>query len=124
MSLKCCNKLCQLIETVPLYDTETRRHRALVVGRCKNPKCGCLKAEFIFWDMKKEKFIYQKVPKNEIKDVLEKFKKSPYLINYQMSKKTGNMANMNWKYQKNGNMYDFNNTFIEKVITELKIYGK
>ena len=95
-----------------------------MIGRCKNPKCGCIKAEFIFWDMKKEKFIYQKVPKNELKEVIEKFKKSPYLINYQTSKKTGNMANLNWKYQKNGNMYDFNDTFIEKVRTELKIYGK
>ena len=32
------------------------------------------------------------------------------------------MQNMSWKYQKNGNIYDFNNTFIEKVRTELKQY--
>jgi len=124
LSLKCCNRLCQLIETVPLYDTETRCHRALVIGRCKNPKCGCIKAEFIYWDKNKEKFVYQKIPKKDVKEVIEKFKKSPYLINYETSKKNGNFANMHWKYQKNGNMYDFNDVFIEKVKTELKTYGE
>lgn len=122
MSLKCCNRLCQLIETVPLYDTETRRHRALVIGRCKNPKCGCIKAEFIYWDMTKEKFVYQKIPKKDVKEVIEKFKKSPYLINYSTSKKQGTMANLNWKYQKNGNIYDFNDTLIEKLDKEFKKY--
>ena len=122
MPLKCCNRLCQILETVPLYDTETRRHRALVVGRCKNPNCGCIKAEFIYWDMNKEKFIYQRIPKDEVKEVIDKFKKSPYLINYQTSKKQGSMANMNWKYQKNGSIYDFNEILIEKLETELRIY--
>ena len=123
MSLKCCNKLCQLIETVSLYDTETLRHRALVVGRCKNPKCGCIKAEFIYWDTKKERFIYEKIPKDKIKETLDKFKKAPYLVNYNNSKKQGNMANMNWKYHKNGCIYDFNETLIEKLDKEIRTYN-
>lgn len=124
LSLKCCNKLCQLMETIPLYDTETRRHRVLVVGRCKNPSCGCIKAEFMYWDTKKEKFIYQPVPRSEVAATIEKFKKSPYLMNYPSKIKYGSKDNMNWKYQKDGNMYDFNNVLIQKVRTELKIYGK
>lgn len=124
MSLKCCNKQCQLIETIPLYDVEHKRHRALVVGRCKNPKCGCIKAEFMYWDMKKEKFIYEPIKRENIAKTIEQFKKAPYLNNYPSKILYGSVSNMNWKYQKDGNMYDFNNVFIQKVKTELKIYGK
>lgn len=124
LSLKCCNKLCQLIETIPLYDTETRRHRVLSVGRCKNPKCGCVKAEFVYYDITKGKFITQPVPKQEVAKTIEQFKKAPYLNNYPTKIKYGSKDNMNWKYQKDGNMYDFNNVLIQKVRTELKVYGK
>lgn len=122
MALKCCNKLCQVIETITLYDTETQIHRALVVGRCKNPKCGTLKGEFMYWDRVKGKFIYEKIPRNELKSVITKFRKSPFLV-YQSKTKYGSMANMNWKYQKNGNVYDFNNIFIEKLDAELRKYN-
>lgn len=124
MALKCCNRLCQLIETVPLYDTETRKHRALVVGRCKNPKCGCIKAEFMYWDTVKGKFIYQPIPKNEVAKTIEQYKKAPYLNNYPSKIKYGSKDNMNWKYQKDGSIYDFNNVMVGKAKTELKIYGK
>ena len=80
MALKCCNKLCQLIETVSLYDTETQRHRVLVIGRCKNPKCGSLKGEFVYWDTKQKKFIYVRIPKKELQEVISKFKKSPAIF--------------------------------------------
>lgn len=123
MSLKCCNKLCQIIETVPLYDTEIRRHRALVIGRCKNPKCGCLKAEFIYWDVKKECFCYEKIPKEKIKEVIDKYKKAPYLVEYATPKKQGSLANMGWKYHKNGCIYNFNEMLIEKLNRELRIYS-
>lgn len=124
MALKCCNKICQLIESVPLYDTETQRQRVLVVARCKNPKCGCLKGEFIYWDMKKSKFIHEMIPKNELREVISKFKKFPGLVYYKEIKKRGTFNNMNWKYQKDGNIYDFNDTLIAKVESELKLYGK
>lgn len=123
MSLKCCNKLCQILETVPLYDTETRRHRVLVIARCKNPKCGCIKAEFIYWDMKQERFCYVKIPKNKIKETIDKYKKAPYLIEYIAPKKQGSLSNMGWKYQKNGNIYDFNDILVEKLNKELRIYN-
>ena len=44
--------------------------------------------------------------------------------NYPTKIKYGSKDNMNWKYQKDGNMYDFNNVLIQKVRTELKVYGK
>lgn len=122
MALKCCNRVCQLIETIALYDTEHQRHRVLVVGRCKNPKCGALRGEFIYWDTVQGKFKYIKVPKNELKEVLDKFKRLPYLVYQKETKRQGTMSNMSWTYQKNGSIYDFNETFISKIETEMKLY--
>lgn len=122
MALKCCNKICQLIESIPLYDTENQRQRVLVVARCKNPKCGCLKGEFIYWHTTKETFIHEAIPKQKLREIIKQFKNNPHLTYYKEQKKFGTMQNMSWKYQKNGNIYDFNNTFIEKVRTELKQY--
>lgn len=122
MTLKCCNKVCQLLESIPLYDIENQRHRVLVIARCKNSKCGCLKGEFIYWDLQKSKFIHEKIPKQELKDVITKFKRYPNLKYIKETKKRGTFNNMNWKYQKNGNIYDFNNTLIAKIETELKEY--
>lgn len=121
MALKCCNKLCQLIETVTLYDTETQRHRVLVIGRCKNPKCGSLKGEFVFWDTRQEKFIYQRIPKKKLNEVITKFKKSPYLVYHKENVRYGTMSNMSWTYQKNGCVYDFNETLIAHIKTDCTI---
>lgn len=122
MTLKCCNKVCQLIESVPLFDTKTQRHRVLVVARCKNPKCGCIKGEFIYWDTVKEICIHEQIPKKELREVISKFKKFPNMTYYKETKKRGTFSNMNWKYQKNGNIYDFNNTLIQKLETEFRVY--
>lgn len=117
MALKCCNKLCQLIETVSLYDTETQRHRVLVIGRCKNPKCGSLKGEFVYWDTKQKKFIYVRIPKKELQEVISKFKKSPFLVYHKESVRYGTMSNMSWTYFRNGCIYDFNETLITHIKT-------
>ena len=122
MALKCCNKVCQLLESIPLYDTETQRQRVLVVARCKNPKCGCIKGEFIYWDIAKKVFIHEMIPKKKLREVISKFKKFPGLTYYKELKKRGTFNNMNWKYQKNGKIYDFNNTLIEKIESEIKQY--
>lgn len=122
MALKCCNKVCQLLESIPLFDTETQRQRVLVVARCKNPKCGCLKGEFIYWDMNKQIFIHEGIPKKELREVISKFKKFPNLTYYKELKKRGSFNNMNWKYSKNGNIYDFNDTLIGRIESEMKQY--
>lgn len=122
MALKCCNKVCQLLESIPLFDTETQRQRVLVVTRCKNPKCGCLKGEFIYWDMSKQTFIHESIPKKELREVISKFKKFPNLTYYKELKKRGSFNNMNWKYSKNGNIYDFNDTLIGRIESEMKLY--
>lgn len=121
MALKCCNKLCQLIETVSLYDTETQRHRVLVIGRCKNPKCGSLKGEFVYWDTKLKKFIYVRIPKKELQEVISKFKKSPFLVYHKESVRYGTMSNMSWTYFRNGCIYDFNETLITHIKTNCTI---
>ena len=64
------------------------------------------------------------IPKNELREVISKFKKFPGLVYYKEIKKRGTFNNMNWKYQKDGNIYDFNDTLIAKVESELKLYGK
>ena len=125
MALKCCNKICQLVESIALYDTEKQKHRVLVVGRCKNPKCGCLKGEFIYWDNIKQRFFHEQIPKQNLKEIITKFKKFPNLTYIRTDKiRYGSMSNMHWKYQKNGNIYDFNNILVEKIQSELKQYGE
>ena len=121
MALKCCNKICQLLESVPLLNTANKVHRVLVIGRCKNPKCGCLKGEFIYWDKIQKKFIHESIPKKNLREIIQKYKKLPFL-DYQKGVKYGTMANMNWKYQKNGNIYDFNNVLIQHLEVEMKKY--
>ena len=123
MSLKCCNRVCQLVESIPLYDLENHKHRVLVIGRCKNPKCGCLKGEFIYYDKKKGKFIHHPIASSEIAATIKKYRKAPYLAVYSSKIKYGTMGNMNWKYHKNGCMYDFNNVLLEKLEREMRIYN-
>lgn len=125
MTLKCCNKICQLVESIALYDTEKQKHRVLVVGRCKNPKCGCLKGEFIYWDSLRERFFHEQIPKQHLREIVTKFKKFPNLTYISTDKiKNGSFNNMNWKYHKNGCIYDFNNTLVQKLNVELKQYGE
>lgn len=121
MALKCCNKLCQIIETVALYNNETQEDRVLVIGRCKNPKCGSLRGEFVYWDKKQLKFIYVTVPKKELQSVISKFKKSPYLVYHRESVRYGTMSNMSWTYSKGGCIYDFNDTMLEHIKTKCVI---
>lgn len=111
----------QVLETINLYDTETNIHRVLTVARCKNPKCGCLKAQLIYWDKKKQKFIYQNIKSKDVHKVVEEYKKKPYLSSSAFQKiKQGCRENMNWKYQKDGSVYDLNGTNYGKA----NEYGK
>ena len=107
--LKCCGRNVQILYTVPLFDTEKQLHRELVVGRCKNPNCGVLKAQIIYWDKDKQTFQYQKIPQKDIAKTIEAYKKSPYLTNINQPIKQGSKENMFWKYhERNGIIKDFN----------------
>lgn len=123
MSLKCCNKLCQIVESIPLYDTLSHKHRVLTIGRCRNDKCGCLKGEFTYWDVKKEKFIHKSIATQDIPSIVQQFKKAPYLTVYSTKIRYGTMGNMNWKFQRNGCKYDFNNVLLEKFNREVVTYS-
>lgn len=122
LSLKCCNRVCQLVKSIPLYDTDNQKCRVLTVGRCKNPKCGCLKAEFVYYDVTKGKFLHQLIPTNEIAATVQKFQQAPYLNVYSDKIKYGTRQNMQWKYHKNGCIYDFNNVLIEKLQHKIAVY--
>lgn len=123
MSLKCCNKFCQIIKSVPLYDTEQQKHRVLAVGRCKNSKCGCIKAEFIYYDIVKGKFIHHPIATDKVAEVVEAYEKAPYLAIFPSKTQYGTIGNMYWKYQKNGCKYDFNGLLLEKLDREVIIYN-
>ena len=111
--LKCCNRQCFTTETISLYDTVDKIHRVLTHGVCK--LCGKEKAQIIYFDIPKQKFIYENIRQKDIKAVISKYKREPYLTNVIMSIKQGSKANMNWKYHRNGNIYDFNEVLIEKA---------
>ena len=121
MSLKCCNKYCQILETIPLRGSEGVANKVLTVGRCRNPKCGCLKAQIIYFDCIKGQFVYENIRSKDVIEVVQKYKNEPYLTDIPKSLKFGSRANMSWKFQKNGSIFDFNNTFIDKLKSELII---
>lgn len=100
-------------ETINLYDTEDKRHRVIIRGKCK--VCGKQKAQILYYDTKKEQFIYENIRQKDINTVIAKFKREPYLSNVITSIRYGTKTNMFWKYHKNGNVYDFNEVLIEKL---------
>lgn len=111
--LKCCNHQCVTTETISLYDTLDKRHRVIIHGICKY--CGKQKAQIVYYDIPREKFVYENIRQKDINSVIARYKKEPYLSNVITSVRQGSKANMNWKYHRNGNIYDFNDEFIEKA---------
>lgn len=112
--LKCCNCQCLTKETISLYDTVDKTHRVIIHGVCK--KCGKHKAQLVFFDIRRERFIYENIRQKDISSVIAKYKREPYLSNVITSVRQGSKSNMNWKYHRNGNIYDFNEVLIENAI--------
>ena len=88
----------------------------MIVGTCKNPKCLAKVAELTWFDVKKSKFQYFKPKKKDVEKFINICKKYRYMDTPLKNIKQGTKANLYWKYQKNGNIYDLNNTLIEKRI--------
>lgn len=59
--------------------------------------------------------MYENIRQKDIQTVIAKYKKEPYLSNVITYVKQGSKSNMNWKYHRNGNIYDFNEVLIEKA---------
>lgn len=112
--LKCCNRQCVTQETINLYDTIDKRHRVIILGVCK--KCGKRKAQLIYFDIPNGVFRYENIRQKDINIVVAKYKQEPYLSNVITSLRQGSRANMNWKYHRNGNIYDFNEVLIGNAI--------
>lgn len=112
MSLKCCNKVCQIIEEIDLLDIIGKTHRLLIIGRCKNPKCGALKAQILYYDTVLNKFIYKNIKSKNIKKTINEIKNNP-LMSIITKDKQGSYQNQNWIYGKTINRKEGSTTYIE-----------
>lgn len=90
--------MCQIIEEVDLRDVQEKTHRLLIVGRCKNPKCGALRAQILSYDKKKQKFVYETLKGSDLKRKIDELKNNPSLI--MGSEKQGTYQNQHWIYGK------------------------
>ena len=98
MSIKCCNRQCQILEEIDLWDTVGQTHRFLVIGRCRNEKCGALKAQLIYYDLVKQKFVHETIKGPDIKKTIDLLKSNPDV--QIKNDKQGNYQDQNWIYGK------------------------
>ena len=108
MGITCCRKSMFEIESILLYDLTEKTHRVLSVYQCRNPKCKNKKATITYFDKIKGKFIKENIPQKNLEKTIQAYKKSPYLSDINKTFKQGSKSNMFWKYQRDGNIYDFN----------------
>jgi hypothetical protein len=109
--LKCCGKDIKQFETLFLYDTIDLTSRCVYIGCC--PNCGAKIVEYIYYDASKRHYNRHRPKRKDVEKFLREIKTNPYLT---VSKdfKRGSKSNMNWYYQRNGNIYDFNEV-LQKV---------
>lgn len=119
--LSCCSKPAQILRTVNLYDTSDRINQVLRVGRCKNSDCGCIVAELVWWDVKKNKAESYKPKKKNVAGFVRDCETNRYIDNI-VEAKFGTHSNMNWVHgittKKGVYAVDFNGT--KTLIKEFK----
>lgn len=111
--LKCCNRAVQIIKEIDLLDTRTQTHRFLVIGRCKNPNCGALKAQIIYYDIKQGKFIRELIKSKDVQKTIKTLEDNPFLQLNDLADKQGNYSNQNWIYGKTKIVNEDNQLWIE-----------
>lgn len=135
--LKCCNKAVQILEQIDLYNTKNQTHRILVIGRCKNPNCGALKAQIVYYDKNLGKFVYENIKSKEIANTIKTIKENPELKLSDLDEKDGSYSKLHWIYgqtkikKENGKEYledwaiDFNGEkkLVRKVNIETTRYN-
>ena len=100
MSLKCCNKNVQILQNINLFDTTTKTHRVLTIGRCRNKNCGALRAQIVYYDVNKGRFIYETIKKKDVHKTIQRLKEEPYIIDISDGSRQGSYSNQNWIYGK------------------------
>lgn len=113
MSLKCCNKNVQILKEVDLFDTKSQTHRFLVIGRCKNPNCGALRAQIIYFDVRKGKFVKETIRSKDVKATIDSLQNNPFLQLGDLNPKEGSLAKLNWVYGKTKLVQENEQTYIE-----------
>lgn len=110
-ALKCCGRNVQIIKEIDLFDTKSQTHRFLIIGRCRNPKCGVLRAQIIYFDVNKGKFIRETIKSKDVHDTIKSLQDNPFLQLNDLSEKEGSYSNQNWIFgqtkitKENGKQY-------------------
>lgn len=110
-TLKCCGRNVQIIKEIDLFDTKSQTHRFLIIGRCRNQKCGVLRAQIIYFDINKGKFIRETIKSKDVHDTIKSLQDNPFLQLNDLNKKEGSYGNQNWIFgqtkmtKENGKQY-------------------
>lgn len=114
--MRCCIEINDKPREINLYDTQKYSERILKIWQC--PVCLGLKALVEQYNNFTKRYEYDK-PKNKKKtaEFIRQYEKEPYIEFIPVSIKQGTFSAMHWKYQRNGNIYDFNECLIEKNYT-------
>lgn len=110
--LECHGRTLKDTRVINLFDTWIFSERIIEVGTC--PICGKIKARMTFWDNKNKRYSYDKPKRREsVAEWVRKYEKEPYRENIPKVQQ-GSWINMQFHYQKNGNICDLNDNITEK----------
>lgn len=113
--MKCCGReILDLSDDFYIFDNMEFSDRHVTAGFCTNTKkCGQFVAQLLQYDKKKNKYDREKKTGKNAEKKLKFWKDNRYIEVFKTPKQ-GVKSNMDWLYQQNGNIYDFNGTLREK----------
>lgn len=115
--MKCCGReLKNPKRVINLLDTQNYTHRIIRLYECTH--CSNLKAQLQKYDIKNKRFDYESPKSKYLAEWLRTYEKEPYTENIILILKQGTKSNMNWKYGRLRNIYDFNGTNYGKYIAK------
>lgn len=94
--------------TLDLLETPLFSKRKIEIVTC--PKCNHLRAELTQYNKQQKQWKNFKPKKKHTAEFIKAYESQPYIENLKNHIQNGTRENMNWLYQENGNIKDFNNT--------------
>jgi len=110
--LKCCGReINKFDRIIYLYDQENKSGRQIrILNEC--PVCGAFLAELQYFDTVKGHLVFERPKRKHTVEWLKTFLREKYIENVIEEVKYGTMANMTWKFQFFGSVYDHNKTLL------------